>query len=405
MTDKRVNETGGTFVIDRDPARGGQVMVASTGLDQTVKTEIKENYGELIVQSKKGTCCGVCPLKDGRYAIAFAYKVGASKKEFRTHEMIRGVVVEEKKLAEICPYFASGQLEKLFFPEEEPDPDYPEDWSFDWKLLEQEKTDFNNSNCIESEIFNGLSRAFKEMKKNGWKIQLSVPGDMRMAAMALLVSTALQNHVRFFLMADGECTLRDPNIVVLDQLDYMNARKYHKMTLEGLLRWGNNPRKNRSGSSVKNHEKREQKEEKIHALVNLCRAYVLEAGVTAYELQERIQEFHDTCGSIAYESFLRRLRSELYQFQVETMCCQESFMELLYMSFYRSHTGKNTPPGLEVQMFYDYTGMLYFFKKKARNKRELKKLTAAMLEFQFDACLTEMNKKLIHKETMNALKK
>ena len=101
MTDKRVNETGGTFVIDRDPARGGQVMVASTGLDQTVKTEIKENYGELIVQSKKGTCCGVCPLKDGRYAIAFAYKVGASKKEFRTHEMIRGVVVEEKKLAEI----------------------------------------------------------------------------------------------------------------------------------------------------------------------------------------------------------------------------------------------------------------------------------------------------------------
>lgn len=59
MTDKRVNETGGTFVIDRDPARGGQVMVASTGLDQTVKTEIKENYGELIVQSKKGTCCGV----------------------------------------------------------------------------------------------------------------------------------------------------------------------------------------------------------------------------------------------------------------------------------------------------------------------------------------------------------
>ena len=32
MTDKRVNETGGTFVIDRDPTRGGQVMVA-TGSD------------------------------------------------------------------------------------------------------------------------------------------------------------------------------------------------------------------------------------------------------------------------------------------------------------------------------------------------------------------------------------
>ena len=81
----------------------------------------------------------------------------------------------------------------------------------------------------------------------------------------------------------------------------------------------------------------EKKEEKIHALVNLCRAYVLEAGVTAYELQEKIQEVHDTCGSIAYESFLRLLRSELYQFEVETMCCQENFMELLYMCFFREH--------------------------------------------------------------------
>ena len=69
-----------------------------------------------------------------------------------------------------------------------------------------------------------------------------------MIAMALLVSTALQNHVRFFLMADGECTLRDPDIVVLDHLDYMDARKYYKMTLEGLMRWENNPRRKRRRS-------------------------------------------------------------------------------------------------------------------------------------------------------------
>ena len=54
----------GRFVIDCDPTRGGQVIVASIGLDQPVKMEIKERYSELIAKAEKGTCYCVCPLRD-----------------------------------------------------------------------------------------------------------------------------------------------------------------------------------------------------------------------------------------------------------------------------------------------------------------------------------------------------
>ena len=117
----------GRFVIDCDPTRGGQVIVASIGLDQPVKMEIKERYSELIAKAEKGTCYCVCPLRDGRYAVAYAYRVGASRNEFRKHEIIRGMVVSQDELADISQYLASNQLEKLFFPEE-PDPDFPDDW-------------------------------------------------------------------------------------------------------------------------------------------------------------------------------------------------------------------------------------------------------------------------------------
>ena len=43
----------GRFVIDCDPTRGGQVIVASIGLDQPVKMEIKERYSELIAKAEK----------------------------------------------------------------------------------------------------------------------------------------------------------------------------------------------------------------------------------------------------------------------------------------------------------------------------------------------------------------
>ena len=58
----------GTFVVDRDAARGGQQIIASEGLDQSVKEEIKHRCSELIVRTEKGTCTCVCPLKeDGRF--------------------------------------------------------------------------------------------------------------------------------------------------------------------------------------------------------------------------------------------------------------------------------------------------------------------------------------------------
>ena len=60
---------------------------------------------------------------------------------------------------------------------------------------------------------------------------------------------------------------------------------------------------------------------------------------------------------------------------------------------------------MEIKLVYDYPGMLHFIRKKATNKHQLKKMTAAMLKFQFAACLTEMDEKFLYNETMKMLKK
>lgn len=396
----------GRFVIDCDPTRGGQVIVASIGLDQTVKMEIKEQYSELIAKAEKGTCYCVCPLRDGRYAVAYAYRVGASRHEFRKHEIIRGMVVSQDELADICQHLASNQLEKLFFPEE-PDPDFPDDWVVP-EHWNQELHDNDNEilshylNHMEYDKMTGITRALKEIEKSGYKVQLLVPEGMRALTMAVLNRIALQSRVRLFILVDGECTLQDPDIVLVEKLDYMDARKYHRMTLEGLANWGNSLGKK---TGLKKYEKEEKRDQKIQALVDLCRAYVLDAGVSSYELQYRIQELHETYGSGGYESFLRKLRSALYQsFEAETMC-QESFMELLYMCFYCPCSDAKKVTGMEIKLVYDYPGMLHFIRKKATNKRQLKKMTAAMLKFQFAACLTGMDEKFLYNETMEMLKK
>ncbi len=393
----------GRFVIDCDPTRGGQVIVASIGLDQPVKMEIKERYSELIAKAEKGTCYCVCPLRDGRYAVAYAYRVGASRNEFRKHEIIRGMVVSQDELADISQYLASNQLEKLFFPEE-PDPNFPDDWVVPehWNQeLHDNEVLSHYLNHMEYDKMIGIIRALKEIEKSGYKVQLLIPEGMRALIMAVLNRIALQSRVRLFLLADGECTLQDPDIVLVEKLEYLDARKYHRMTLEGLASWGNSLGKN---TGLKKCEKEEKREQKIKALVDLCRAYVLDAGVSSYELQGRIQDLHETYGSGVYESFLRKLRSALYQFEAETMC-QESFMELLYMCFYCPCSDAKKVTGMEIKLVYDYPGMLHFIRKKATNKHQLKKMTAAMLKFQFAACLTEMDEKFLYNETMKMLKK
>ena len=49
--------------------------------------------------------------------------------------------------------------------------------------------------------------------------------------------------------------------------------------------------------------------------------------------------------------------------------------------------------------------MLYITKLLANIRNMVKKMTAAMLKFQFAACLTEMDEKFLYNETMKMLKK
>lgn len=406
MVEKKSQEF---YVIDRDPSRGGQVFVAaSDGITPAIKAEIKDRYSELITKNIKGTCLGICPLRDGRYAVTMAYKVGASKNEYRYHEIVRGLIMEKDELEEFSQhYLAANQYEKLFFPTD-PDPDSPADWILpDWSSSEQVQCsgrecdilpDYLNHMAYDEIL--GLSNALKEVERSDIKIQLLVPEGMRPLTMAVLNCIAIQNKVRLFMLIDGECTLEAPDILIVDSLDYLDARKYQRMTLKGLINWGNS-----LGKGIKKREREHAKEKKQQALLDLCRAYVLDTEVSTYELQHRICQFRNLYGGGAYEEFLRKLRSLLYEFDTADMC-QESFMELFYLCFYMGEAAeKMKKPGLEPVEIYDYPSMIRFIEKKTDRKRDRRRITTAMLRLQFRQSMSGLDEKSVQRELKKMLKK
>ena len=430
MVDGRFKEgtKAGTFVVDRDAARGGQQIIASEGLDHSVKEEIKHRCSELIVRTEKGTCTCVCPLKeDGRFIIAMAYKVGASSRESRPHEIVRGVVADEDLTSAICRYYlAANQMEKLFFPTV-PDPDDPADWELPNPLLGSDtgigsgvgsgygsghgsgygygETGEILSNYLDHmgyEKLIGLSRAVQEIGKHRYKFQLVVPEGMRRLTMAVLHNIAARSHVKLYLVESGECTLEDaPDIVIMEEkIRYMDKRLFQRVTLETLISWGCS-----LGENTKKRERTDGlREQKMSALVDLTRAYILEADVSAYELESRLTDFRERYGRHAYENFLRKLRMALYEFETSIMC-SERFMEIFYLCFYKGSPceEERSRTRLQIESPYDYGEMLQFIRKKAGSKREAKSIIAAMMDRMFQACVTDMDERFVHKKSVKFL--
>lgn len=409
----------GTFVVDRDAARGGQQIIASEGLDHSVKEEIKHRCSELIVRTEKGTCTCVCPLKeDGRFIIAMAYKVGASSRESRPHEIVRGVVADEDLTSVICRYYlAANQMEKLFFPTV-PDPDDPADWELPDPLLGSDtgigsgvgagygygETGEILSNYLDHmgyEKLIGLSRAVQKIGKHRYKFQLVVPEGMRRLTMAVLHNIAARSHVKLYLIESGESTLEAPDIVIMEEkIRYMDKRLFQRATLETLISWGCS-----LGENTKKRERTDGlREQKMSALVDLTRAYILEADVSAYELESRLTDFREKYGRHAYESFLRKLRMALYEFETNIMC-SERFMEIFYLCFYKKSLCEEEQrrTRLQIESPYDYGEMLQFIRKKAGSKREAKSIIAAMMDRMFQACVTDMDERFVHKKSVKFL--
>ncbi len=385
------------FVATRDPSRGGLCITAATeGFSEQLKTEIYEDCLEMAAKDYGHSSGGIYPLLNGQYAIMMAKKVSGSSRESRPHEIIRGVIADADEMAEFCEgYIAEGNAEAIFFPDA-PDPDHPEDWYMRpdsiKKCTGRMKTFLDH---LDYQSTLGLVRALQDIKKKKERIQLIVRDGSEWMAMAVCCCMAVQAGVRLFVMANGECTLTPPDIVISDQLFYLDERDYQKVTMEQLIHMGN----------VMGREAAEapaaQEPDEAEELLRFCSDYLTSGNISDDELYEAMEELMHRDRS-AFFRFRRKMKGKLFHFR-NVSYCKERYMKLLYAVFKKPVQEEMNDSLVFCPAPYDFHGMYLFLKKKAGNKREFRRLLAAMLELQFAGEMDAAWNKAAHNASMNIL--
>lgn len=387
------------YVGTRDPSRGGLYISATTDeFERNHKREIYDNCLEMIVKEQGNSCASLYPLQDGMYSLAMGYKVSGSLKESRPHEVIRGIVFSKDELLDFCEqYIAEGCLQEIFFPEP-PNPNKPEEWymledSIEEKILSKMGSFWS---LMDYKEILGVYNAIKRIKERNLKIQLLIQDKKKDVVFAAICIMAIHANANLFVMKDGECTLTLPDLVIVDQLRYLDERRYKCLTWKQFVELGNNP------DDVIEQEFKEEYDE-LTDLLGLCEEYLYTDEITDCELYQQLDEFL-LDNPKQYIRFKTKLKRILYHLRRKDYCI-EHYMKLLYIAFQMDFdTGKIYSTEICIPP-YDFLGMNLFLKQKARTKRELRKLQIAMLEVQFSIFVDSFDKKTIHKASVEAIKK
>lgn len=372
--------TKSRYIAARDVSRGGlRVIWKSDGISEAIIDELDQHCLELITCDEKHPCIAVYPLKNDLFSIAVGVKIPGSVLESRPHEVIHGTVVDRKEFDFLNGhYIAAGTIERLFFPVPV-DPLCPELWNIQEEAGCEDKDDcfgrfmkkMDYKTCL------GLSHAVRVIGEGKRSIQLMVPEHRKMLTMAVLEAVAIYSHSPLFLMVNGECTLKNPDIVIADELNYLDQRKYEKMTWDELVHM--------EGCV---EEAPSEQEDAAQMTAAYCIRYIEDSLVSEYEVYEKVQLLMEEDLS-AYRRFLRMLRVELETCLVSGKQIRR-FLKMLYLAYPEETPG--SPPSPELKGApYDFKSMYGFLKKYCISKRELKKYVSLLLEIQLEACMDQFS--------------
>lgn len=383
------------YVALRDPKKGGMyIAAASKGVSQLVLEEITGNCLELIARDR--THPGICvySLDSGEYMVGMALKVAGTRMESRTHEIVRGVLLEREKLGSFCQsYMTTDSMKDIFFPVTT-DYDYPENW-----VIPSVKSDSRVSDNVLLDQMNGttalgLFHALREVSKKKMKVQLVVRDGDEIQTLAMIACMNEVAGTHLFVMANGECTLKAPDILILEQANYQDMRQYRRMTLEQFIHMG---------SDMVNEQDVEVEDDadnrRIQEIANCCMDYITDNTISDYDMYDTLERVYDAEPYI-YQCLKRQLRKELFHFD-DVEYYSERYMKLLFVLFKKSvledrkySLELETPP-------YDYCGIYLFLKKKSRNKRELRRFIVMMFETQLMECTGQFDARVIRDAVRN----
>ena len=241
----------------------------------------------------------------------------------------------------------------------------------------------------------GLVRALQNIKRKKERIQLIVRDGSEWMVMAVCSCMAAQAGVRLFVMANGECTLTPPDIVISEQLVYLDERDYKKVNMEQLIHMG---REMEAGAA----EAPDGPEpDEADELLSFCSDYLISGKISEDELYEAMEELMHRDRS-AFFRFRRKMKGKLFHFRKENYCMKR-YMTLLYAVF-KKVAKEEMNDSLEFcPAPYDFHGMYLFLKKKAGSRREFRRLLAAMLEVQLAGEMDVVWNKAAHDASMHIL--
>lgn len=384
------------FVAMSDPQRGGlHIAAASAGMEQSVLEEISDNCLELIAKDYNHPCTCVYALASGKYIVAMAMKISGNRKEARMHEIIRGVVLDKDEMNSFGQSYMSDTIMKeIFFPDNT-DFDHPESWNLPTIKSQIPGVRGNSVDRMNGTTALGLYHALKEVQKKQMKIQLLVKTGTELQTLANLACMEKIAGTSLFILANGECTMKSPDILILDQAFYQDMRKYHKMTLEQFVHMGSNVVDDKSDVDTEI----DFEQQKVNEILKFCLDYITEKTISDYDLYEAVDSFCET-ESYLFRRFIRRLRRELFCFQ-DVEFYAKRYIKLLYVAYKETGNIKQIKTNELESAPYDYSGMYQFLKKKSRSKRELKRLLVQMLEIQFQECAVEFNAHAVREAARN----
>lgn len=270
---------------------------------------------------------------------------------------------------------AEGRMTDIFFPTPL-DKEHPELWEIPADIWQEKAENLQIfwKHMDYSQVL-GLFQALKEIEKKREKIQLIVDEGYEWMALTLCSVISVQYGIRLFLMVDGECTITPPDIVISDRINYLERYHYKKMSMEQLIQRGSI----RESNLVQ--KKNDVISDEVEGLFRICQEYLDSEEISNEKLYE-CMELLLKKDPREFAFFRRYLKHRLAHIRIENSNI-DRYMVLLYI-VHKKRVDEYANDSMELCTApYDFPEMFLFLRKKAKNKRELRKYLKVLLEIQF----------------------
>lgn len=377
------------YIATRNPSLGGlKIIETNKEFPKMLKREISDNCLELISPDYEQHPLAIYPIDDS-FVVSMSFKVAGDEYESRPHEVIHGIVVQNAEFESITEIIAENEIDRTFSNK---------NFGFcdkDWQSL------YTNKNALQLFLNNmgatrilGLYHAVRDVIQNKRKVHLLVAkGKERIvqAACYSVLSHTLQ--MQLFTISNGECTLRDADILITKSIKYQNVEKYETMSFMEFVK---------EGILLAERNEKRQQEESVTKLIGNCLKYITEPDIPKQILNE-VRQASNGLTRNAKRMFQCQLRSKLATLHVGKKATKR-YMRVLCLAFENLQEVKLNQDEPMISLLYDIEDMVIFLEEYCASKKEFKFYLQIMLEIMLDKFMLYIPKKFIKKQIKKGLK-